>query len=177
VYGAVRGGGLGLSAGLLEFIRVVGLGLAIGLAVGYAASHVIQRIDDPMIEITLTTIAAYGSFVAAEEFHFSGVIATVTAGILCGNFAAPRGMGPATRIAVESFWEYLAFALNSLVFLLIGLEVHVSRLLAEWRPILLAFVAVTAGRALVVFLSTALLRRTRESFSGRFLLIHLRRFY
>ena len=171
VYAAVRGGGISVTAGVLEFVEVVGLGVAIGAAAGFAASHVIQRIDDPMIEITLTTIAAYGSFVAAEEFHASGVIATVTAGVLCGNYAAPRGMSPTTRVAVESFWEYLAFALNSLVFLLIGLEVQVSRLVAAWRPILLAFVAVTAGRAFVVFLASALLRRTREAIPWRWSLV------
>ena len=171
VYAAVRGGGTSVGAGVLEFTQVVGLGLVVGAAVGFAASHVIQRIDDPMIEITLTTIAAYGSFVAAEQFHVSGVIATVTAGLLCGNYAAPRGMGPTTRIAVESFWEYLAFALNSLVFLLIGLEVQISRLISAWRPILIAFVAVTVGRALVVFLVTALLRRTREAVPWRWTLM------
>ena len=163
VYGALRGGGIGVAAGAFEFAKVVGLGVAVGAGVGFAASHVIRRIADPMIEITLTTIAAYGSFAVAEEFHFSGVIATVTAGMLCGNFAFPRGMNSTTRIAVESFWGYLAFALNSLVFLFIGLEVHVRSLVAEWRPILLAFLSVTAGRALVVFLAAALLRRTREA--------------
>ncbi len=167
VYAAVGGGGISVAAGLLEFFEVVGCGLAIGAAVGFAVSHLIGRIDDPMLEITLTTIAAYGSFVAAEEFHFSGVIATVTAGTLCGNYGAARGMSPASRLAVESFWRYLAFALNSLVFLLIGLEVRVSHLLAEWRPILLAFAAVIGGRALVVFLASALLRRTTEAIPWR----------
>ena len=60
-----------------------------------------------MIEITLTTIAAYGSFVAAEHFHFSGVIATVAAGMICGNYAARAGMSPSTRIAVETFGNTL----------------------------------------------------------------------
>jgi CPA1 family monovalent cation:H+ antiporter len=167
IYTAVGGGGISVGAGLLQFALVVGCGLAIGAAAGFAASHVIEQIDDPMLEITLTTIAAYGSFVAAEEFHFSGVIATMTAGMLCGSYGAPRGMSPATRIAVESFWAYLAFAMNSLVFLLIGLEVRISHLLAEWRPILLAFAAVIGGRALVVFLASALLRRTTEAIPWR----------
>jgi CPA1 family monovalent cation:H+ antiporter len=171
VYAAVRGGGMDAAAGAREFAEVVGLGVALGAAVGFLASHLIQRVDDPMIEIALTTIAAYGSFVLAEEFHFSGVIATVAAGMVCGNYGAPRGMGAATRIAVESFWSYLAFALNSLVFLLIGLEVHVAQLLVEWRPILIAYVSVTVGRALVVFLASALLRTTREAIPWRWSLV------
>jgi CPA1 family monovalent cation:H+ antiporter len=171
VYAAVTGGGFSVLSGFLQFVEVVGLGLAIGVAVGLAASYVIRRVDEPMIEITLTTIAAYGSFVVAERFHFSGVIATVTAGMICGNVAAPLGMSPASRLAVESFWEYVAFALNSLVFLLIGLDVRVARLLAEWRPIVLAFIAVSVGRALVVFLAAALLRRTTEAIPWRWSLV------
>jgi CPA1 family monovalent cation:H+ antiporter len=170
VYEAVSGGG-GAARGVLEFIEVVGLGLVVGAAVGFAASRLIATVDDAMIEIALTMIAAYGSFVAAEALHSSGVIATVAAGMVCGNFGAPRGMTPAVRVAVESFWEYVAFALNSLVFLLIGLEVPVSRLMLEWRPILLAFIAVLGGRAFVVFLTSSLLRWTREAVPWRWSLV------
>jgi monovalent cation:H+ antiporter, CPA1 family len=171
VYAAVRGGGISVAAGSLQFVEVVGLGLAVGAIAGLLASLVIRRIDDPMIQISLTTIAAYGSFALAEEFHGSGVIATLTAGLLCGNLGGPRGTRPTTRIAVESFWEYLAFALNSLVFLLIGLEVHIAHLVAEWLPILLAFAAVLGGRALVVVLATVLLRRTAEAIPWRWSLV------
>jgi CPA1 family monovalent cation:H+ antiporter len=145
-----------------DFIKIVGIGALIGAGVGLAVSQVIKQVDDPMIEITLTTIAAYGSFLAAEHFHYSGVIATVSAGMLCGNYGARVGMSPSTRIAVETFWEYVAFALNSIVFLLIGLEVHFQALLASWQAILVAYLVVTGGRALVIFGACSLLRRTRE---------------
>ncbi len=73
-------------------------------------------------------------------------------------------MSPSTRLAVESFWEYVAFALNSVVFLLIGFEVRLGALLHAWRPILVAFVAVTIARGVVVALVGLALRRTRERF-------------
>jgi CPA1 family monovalent cation:H+ antiporter len=145
-----------------DFIKIVGIGALIGTGVGLAVSQVIKQVDDPMIEITLTTIAAYGSFLAAEHFHYSGVIATVSAGMLCGNYGARVGMSPSTRIAVETFWEYVAFALNSIVFLLIGLEVRFQALLASWQAILVAYLVVTGGRALIIFGASSLLRRTRE---------------
>jgi CPA1 family monovalent cation:H+ antiporter len=145
-----------------DFIKIVGIGALIGTGVGLAVSQIIKQVDDPMIEITLTTIAAYGSFMAAEYFHYSGVIATVSAGMLCGNYAARVGMSPSTRIAVETFWEYIAFALNSIVFLLIGLEVNFQALLVSWQAILVAYLVVTGGRALVIFGASSLLRRTRE---------------
>ncbi len=147
---------------ILDFVKIVGIGALIGTGIGLAVSQVIKQVDDPMIEITLTTIAAYGSFVAAEHFHFSGVIATVAAGMVCGNYAARVGMSPSTRIAVETFWEYVAFALNSIVFLLIGLEVHYRELLDSWQAILVAYLVVTGGRALIIFGASSLLRATRE---------------
>jgi CPA1 family monovalent cation:H+ antiporter len=145
-----------------DFLKIVGFGGLIGAAVGLAVSQVIKQIDDAMIEITLTTIAAYGSFVTAEHFHYSGVIAVVVAGVLCGNYGARTGMTPSTRVAVETFWEYVAFALNSIVFLLIGLEVHLDALFSSWKVILVAYLVVTAGRGLVIFAVSGLLRKTRE---------------
>ncbi|MFW5739173.1 MAG: cation:proton antiporter, partial [Myxococcota bacterium] len=162
ILGMAAGAELSMADAVLQFVKVVGMGVLIGLAFGFGASQVIHRVDDPMVEITVTTIAAYGSFAVAEQFHYSGVIATVAAGMLCGNFAARMGMTPSTRIAVESFWEYLAFALNSLVFLLIGFEVQLDSLLASWKAILVAFAAVLLGRALVVAVVTALLQRSKE---------------
>jgi CPA1 family monovalent cation:H+ antiporter len=158
---------LGAAAGALEFLEVSGLGLIVGGGLAFVASEVIKRVDDSMIEITLTTLTAYGSFVLAERLHASGVIATATAGMACGNYAAPRGMSAKTRVALESFWEYVAFALNSLVFLLIGLEVSVEALLLAWVPVTLAFLAVTLGRAAVVLMVSSLFRRTTERIPWR----------
>jgi Na+:H+ antiporter len=159
ILGVVAGESLSASGVVLEFMRVVGLGVGIGFVVGLVISTVIQRIDDPMIEITLTTIAAYGAFAGAEHFHGSGVIATVVAGMLCGNYGARTGMTPTTRVAVETFWEYIAFALNSLIFLLIGFEVRLPDLVAYWQLILSAFLAVLLGRSIVVFGVSALTAR------------------
>jgi CPA1 family monovalent cation:H+ antiporter len=156
--------GAGVTTGQLatDFLKIVGFGGLIGAAIGLAASQMIKQIDDAMIEITLTTIAAYGSFVTAEHFHYSGVIAVVVAGVICGNYGARTGMTPSTRVAVETFWEYVAFALNSIVFLLIGLEVHLDALFGSWQVILVAYLVVTASRGLVIFAVSGLLRKTRE---------------
>ncbi len=150
-------------AGLtLEFARIVGGGLAIGVLIGLGIAQIIRQIDDPMIEITLTTLAAYGSFLAADTMGFSGVIATVSAGMLCGNYAARIGMSPSTRIAAETFWDYIAFALNSVVFLLVGVRVRLDELAASWKIILVAYAAVTVARAGVVFGVSLLTRTSRE---------------
>jgi CPA1 family monovalent cation:H+ antiporter len=160
----VAGGAVSLGGLAWQFVEIVGFGGLIGVAVGYIVSQVIRQVDDPMIEITLTTVAAYGAFVAAEHFHYSGVIATVAAGMLCGNYGARTGMSASTRVAVESFWEYVAFALNSIVFLLIGMEVDLQSLWTCWPIILIAYLAVALARGVTILAVTLVLRKTRERF-------------
>lgn len=157
----IGGGTFSLGDGVVSFVRIAGAGALVGAAIGWALSKLIERIDDAMIEITLTVLAAYGSFVIAEQFHFSGVIATVVAGMLCGD-QAPRGMTETTRASVHAFWEYVAFALNSIVFLLVGTEIDLGRLVAIWPAILTAYGCVLAARAIVVGGVSLLLVRTRE---------------
>ncbi len=147
----VVAGGLSAGKGIGQFLLAVGGGAVLGFALGYAASKITQTIDDPQIEITLTTIVAYGSYLLANHLHLSGVIATASAGLMVGNFGAKRGMSAQTRTALESFWEYIAFVMNSLVFLLIGLEVHIDALAHAWRPVLFAIAAVLIGRSLSVY--------------------------
>jgi monovalent cation:H+ antiporter, CPA1 family len=153
---------------VVQFFSIVGGGLLIGAAIGGAASALTRNIDDPMIEITLTTIAAYGSFVSAETLHTSGVIATVAAGMLCGNFGVRGGgMSASTRVAAKSFWEYVGFALNSIVFLLIGFEIHLSTLLTYWPAVVVAYLVVTLGRGLMIGVGQAVIGLTRERFPAR----------
>ena len=151
-----------LGGAAIDFVRTCGLGILVGTALGLAGSKVIHLVDDPMIEITVTVVLAWGSFSIAEQLGGSGVLATVSAGLLCGNYAARTGMSPSTKIAAITFWDYIAFALNSIVFLLIGFEVELGGVLAAWKTVLLAWLATTAARALVIGVVSVLLRRTSE---------------
>ena len=112
----------------IALVLTSGGGIAIGLALGAAVTALAGRTTDPLTETALTTVAAYGSFLLAERFHCSGVLATVAAGLLMGNFAL-RGdpkqhfiSGENCRFLVE-FWEFAAFLANSFVFLMIGVTV------------------------------------------------------
>ncbi len=147
----VSTGTLSVRTGLQEFLIVVLGGAALGLGLGYVSSKITQRIDEPQIEITLTTILAYGSYLAAEALHLSGVIATVAAGLMVGNYGARVGMSPRTRIALWSFWEYMSFVINSVVFLLIGLQVRIWDLIQAWQPTIIAIGAVLLGRMLSIY--------------------------
>jgi CPA1 family monovalent cation:H+ antiporter len=147
---------------VLGFVRIAGGGAIVGLVIGWGISHIRTRLDDAAIEITLTTIAAYGAFVFAEQIHCSGVIATVAAGVICGHTGRHHAMTAGTRAAVDGFWEWLAFALNSAVFLLLGAELQLGALGEEWRLVLLGVFAVLGARAIVVGLVGTLLSRTNE---------------
>jgi len=147
----VVSGSLSIRTGVQTFLVQVCGGVAVGVALGYLVSKFTQRIDDPPLEITLTTILAYGSYLAAQTLHLSGVIATVAAGLTVGNLGARIGMSARTRIALWSFWEYLSFIVNSLIFLMIGLQVHVATLVRDWRATALAIGTVVLGRILSVY--------------------------
>jgi CPA1 family monovalent cation:H+ antiporter len=151
-----------VAAASVGFVVVAGGGVVIGGMVGWVISIVIRRLDEPMIEIGLTVIAAYGSFVLAERIGASGVLATVVAGMMCGRHGRDLGMSSTSRLAVQTFWEYVAFALNSIVFLLIGFEFDSVRLGSVWVELLVAFVAMLAARTLIVFGGLALQRRSAE---------------
>ena len=148
---AVLTGQADIVEGIGHFLMVALGGGALGLGLGYIVSQLTARLDDPRIEITLTTILAYGSFLVAEHFHVSGVIATVGAGLMIGNYGAPSGMSSRTRVALWSFWEYLGFVINSLIFLLIGIEVHLADLVEHAGAIGVAIAAVLLGRVVSIY--------------------------
>jgi CPA1 family monovalent cation:H+ antiporter len=150
VLGVALTGEFNAVEGLWEFFRVSAGGVIIGLGLGWLTAQLIARIDNYLIETTLTTLLAFGSFLIAEEIHVSGVLAVVAAGIINGNIG-PRGMSPSTKIVLFNFWEYVAFLANSLIFLLIGLEMELPLLFQNIWPILIAAIAVLVARAMAVY--------------------------
>ncbi|MBN1665622.1 MAG: Na+/H+ antiporter [Anaerolineales bacterium] len=135
---------------VLDFLFIAGGGLAIGFVLGILISNLISRVDDPLIETTLTAVLAFGSYLVAEQLHVSGVLAVVAAGLVSGNIG-PRGMSPSTRMLVFNFWEIAAFLANSFIFLLIGLQIDLLILFANWKVSLWAIAAVLAARAVSIY--------------------------
>jgi len=157
----VQGSDVSIPGLALSFLLIAGGGALIGAVIGMAAALVAKHIDDAMIQITLTVIAAYGSFALADSFQLSGVIATVTAGMICGSYNR-RTVSNETHATLVAFWEYVAFALNSFVFLLMGFTVVPLALFAAWRETSIAYLAVTAARIGIIVVVVALLSRTEE---------------
>jgi CPA1 family monovalent cation:H+ antiporter len=141
----------GLGLWTAEFLKVAGGGVLTGVVLGMIASQIIGRIDDALVETTLTTVLAFGSYLIGEHvLGVSGVLAVVAAGIVNGN-VGPRGMSATTRVVVFNFWEYTAFLANSLIFLLIGLTIDLVDLLNNLPAIGIAILAVLLSRALGIY--------------------------
>lgn len=148
-----------LSAAVIEFLRVSAGGLATGLILGFIVSYVIlKNVDDHLIETATTVALAFGAYVLAESLHVSGILAVVAAGLMVGNIGT-LNTSPTTQLTLENFWEFMAFVGNSLVFLLIGLEIQIAQLIEFAVPILVAVFAVLLARAITVYSFTAVYNR------------------
>lgn len=128
--------------GVIAFFAVFLGGLMVGWLLGLIFGYLLGKVEsDPYIEITLTTVVAYMSFIVAEEaFHVSGVMAIIAAGLTLGGWGRMK-ISPQVRAYLERFWEYMAFVANALIFLLVGLRIELFEL---WNAIALIGVVVVA---------------------------------
>ena len=133
------------------FVSTLVISTVIGVIIGFVASRIVATVDDHLIELTVSLVTAYGSYLIADGLHESGIIATVVAGLTLGNYGRRIGMSEKTQEALDTVWEFLAFLLSALVFLLVGLSITVPRLLDSSGPIVVAVLAILVGRVLVVY--------------------------
>jgi CPA1 family monovalent cation:H+ antiporter len=136
---------------VISFVGTIVLSAAIGLASGIVAARLMALVDDHLIEVTTSVVLAYGSYLLADQLHLSGVIATVCAAVVLGNLGPGRAMTGAGADAIDTVWEFLAYLLTAVVFLLVGLAIAPVRLAASALPIAWAVAAVLVGRALIVY--------------------------
>lgn len=130
--GAATGAGFSLLGGLEEFGLAALGGAAIGLVGAVIVERLVRWLRDPLVENGLSLLTPFATYLAAEEIHASGVIAVVVAGLFLGH-RAPRDLGYATRLQAVGVWRIVSFALESIVFLLIGLQVRsVAVSLSDW---------------------------------------------
>jgi monovalent cation:H+ antiporter, CPA1 family len=136
-------------------------GVTAGAAVAFVLMLLAGRTPDYLVEITFTMLAAYGSFLLAEHYHFSGVLATLTAGLVVGNYRSSTSISNAGRQTLGPFWEFAAFVANSLIFLLIGAQEAQQHFTGIWLPLLVAIALVTLGRAVAIYPICAAFLKTR----------------
>lgn len=148
-------------------VENIGGGLLVGASVAGATLLLSGRTTDHLVELTFTTVAAYGSFLIAEHYHFSGVLATLVCGLMVGNIGPLGSISPKGREAVESFWEYAAFVVNSLIFMLIGIREAAQDFRHVLWPATAAILLVTLGRAVAIYPLCALFAQTARRVTRR----------
>ncbi len=146
----IAGKAFSITDALFSFVYVITGGVLIGGIVGWLTSLLTRMVDDHLLETMLTMVTAYGSFLVADKLGVSQIISVVTAGIVVGNYGA-AGMSANTRQTVDAFWEFAAFIANSVLFLLIGLQLN-PRILGEHAGLIgLAVLGVILARLLAVY--------------------------
>ncbi|MGB3494188.1 MAG: sodium:proton antiporter [Elainellaceae cyanobacterium] len=140
-----------LPVAIVRFLAFVGIGIGVSSLIGFGISYITQRFDLPSVEQSLTLVAAYGAYILAEELGGSGVIAVVTVGLILGNFGSRIGMNPRTRLIVSEFWEFTAFLVNSVAFLLIGDQVRFESLTENLPFVAVAIAAILLTRLIGIF--------------------------
>jgi CPA1 family monovalent cation:H+ antiporter len=145
---AVVSGHFSAGSGIIKFVAVSAGGVAIGLLAGWLSVEVRKRIDDPPIEISVSLLTAYLAYLPADRLGASAVLAAVAAGLYTGGRTGLM-LSPTSRLRTLGFWEALTFVLESVLFLLIGLQLpHITRGLALGKP--LAYAAAVILTLIVV---------------------------
>jgi len=133
----------------LRFTYVTGVGGAIGLAAGAAAVVALRRVREAELEILITLVLAYGAYLAADVVHASGVVSVVAAGIVVARYGSRTGRLQGTQL--HGFWSLLAFVLNAILFLLVGVALPAQRLAAVAGLALGAYAIMLVARAVPVY--------------------------
>jgi CPA1 family monovalent cation:H+ antiporter len=133
----------------LRFVYVTAVGIVIGVAAGAAAVVFLRLVRDAELEILITLVLAYGSYLAADVIRASGVVAVVGAGIVVARYGSRTGRLQGTQL--HGFWGLLAFVLNAVLFLMVGLAVPTQRLVAVGGLVLAAYVIMLAARVIPVY--------------------------
>ena len=144
-------GGQTLTGAAVSLVVTVVVSAAIGIVAGIAAGRLVRLTDDHLVELSITLVLAYGTYLLADAWHMSGIIATVVAAITFGAVARNGALTERAKDAIETVWEFAAYLLTAVLFVLIGLAIDVGALGSAIVPIAWGVLAVVGSRALIVY--------------------------
>jgi CPA1 family monovalent cation:H+ antiporter len=165
--GAGAPAGVSLGSVLLGAAWLMAGGAAIGTALGLVATQALRAIDDYLIETTATICVAYGAYVLADLAHASGLLAVIFAGFVMGNYGRRTAMSERTRAVTEDVWEVAGYLANSLLFLLLGVQIGAHGLWPALAGIGWAVLGVLLGRAAMIYLLLPLYDAAARRWPGR----------
>jgi Na+:H+ antiporter len=135
-----------------EVLWLIFGGLLLGFAVGWVASHLVRRIDDRLVVITITIAVAYGMYLLGTALQTSGLLAVVGVGLVMGSYGRKNAMSPRTIEAADDVWEFINYLANSLLFLLLGFELALTNLVQSFPGIFFGLLGAVIGRVLMIYL-------------------------
>ena len=136
-------------AGALQFFGVAIGGALVGWLVGRAAMWIFTHLEDTLLDLMITILAGFAAYLAAETVHASGMLAAVACGLVLGRQQHAE-FTARTRIELVAVWNFLEFALTSLVFILIGLQLRgIATRLADHDLRTIALLAVAMSLTLI----------------------------
>src|SRR6266567_791002 len=133
-----------------EVLWLIFGGLLLGFGVGWVASRLLRRVDDPLIVITVTVAVAYGMYLLGTALHTSGLLAVMGAGLVMGSYGRKHAMSPRTIEAADDVWEFINYLANSLLFLLLGFELASTHLVQSFPGIFFGLLGAIIGRVLMI---------------------------
>lgn len=136
---------------MAEVLWLIFGGFLLGLGVGWLVSHLLRRIDDRLVVITITIAVAYGMYVLGTAVSTSGLLAVVGAGLVMGSYGRKHAMSPRTIEAADDVWEFINYLANSLLFLLLGFELALTNLVQSFPGIFFGVLGVLIGRVLMIY--------------------------
>src|SRR5919197_5174200 len=160
-------GGSSYEQGVLMFGIVVIGSVALGIVAGVVATRLIATTDEHLVELTISVVLAYGTYLVADLLHLSGIIATVLAGATLGSYGRTHGLSRQALQTIDTVWEFIAFLLTALIFLLLGAAISLDAVARSVGPIAWAVGAVLVARALVVYIVVGGASRLASSLSSR----------
>ena len=135
-----------------EVLWLIFGGFLLGIGVGWLVSHLLRRIDDRLIVITVTVAVAYGMYLLGTTLHTSGLLAVVGAGLVMGSYGRKNAMSPRTIEAADDVWEFINYLANSLLFLLLGFELALTNIVQSFPGIFFGLLGAVIGRVLMIYI-------------------------
>ncbi|HEV2879451.1 MAG TPA: sodium:proton antiporter [Candidatus Eremiobacteraceae bacterium] len=139
------------AAPLVDFVELLVGGAVVGVLVGVVGLLVLRLTDDYVIEALGSLVIAYGSYFVAEWIHASGLVAVIVAGMFLSRVGSRFGSFTSTRQSVNQLWEFIAFAANSMLFLLVGLAINFGELRSSLVAAAWGIVAIAVARVISVY--------------------------
>jgi CPA1 family monovalent cation:H+ antiporter len=149
VLGSIVSGRPSVLDASFRFVFVSGAGMLVGVAVGVAAGALLRALREAEVEILVTLVVAYGAYLAADLLHASGVVAVVVAGVMVAWTEALPGREKTTQL--RGFWSLLAFVLNAILFLLVGVALPAPQVVGAGVLVLGAYAIMFVSRAVPVY--------------------------